>query len=76
MTTLTDRAQVLIPALRGVPTVQPDERRNTLRDLQLFAEDVRATGQANLIRLVDQALRGMPGHQDEPLSELVTVLTR
>jgi hypothetical protein len=58
-----------------VPTAQPHERRNTLRDLQLFAEDVRTTGQANLIRLVDQALQGMPGHQDEPLSELVTVLT-
>lgn len=76
MTTLIERAQVLIPALRGVPTAQPDERRNTLRDLQLFAEDVRATGQPNLIRLVDQALHGLPGHQDEPLLELVTVLTR
>ena len=76
MTNFIDRAQALIPALRGMPTAQPDDRCNTLRDLQLFAEDVRATGQPDLIRLVNQALQGIPGHQDEPLTELVTVLTR
>lgn len=76
MNDIAKRAAALIQPLRAIGIGQPEEERETLRQLLLLAGDVRATGQDDLIRFVDEAVRAAPGHQDEPLSALVETLTR